>query len=251
MNNLHPNISILTISYESEKTIQKTIESVLNQTYSNIEYIIVDGASTDTTLEIIKSYEKYFIEKKILFKWISEPDNGISDAFNKGINLTNGELIGIINSDDWLEPHAVESIIQHIDYKHSIYCGNLNIYDEKLNLLKTRKSRPFFLPVGMYINHPTVFVKKEVYLKNKFNTDLKIAMDYDFLLKSRKEGFKIKTIDKVISNMRQGGISWDMKKMRAEEKSVMKSNLPLHIYLLARIKLHIEELVLKLLKIRR
>lgn len=241
-------ITIITPCFNSAKTLKQTIDSVLSQKYKNVEYIIIDGASEDTSLDIIRAYEKDFKENGFTYKWISEPDEGISDAFNKGVNLASGDLIGILNSDDWFEPDALKTIIKYYNDKHSIYCGNLRIYNINSHYLKTRKSRPFLLLVGMYINHPTVFVKREVYLKNKFNTDLKIAMDYEFLLKARKEGFKIMQIDKVISNMRQGGISWDMEKMRAEEKSVMKNNLPLHLYVIARIKLHIEEFVIKFLR---
>lgn len=246
-----PLISIITISYNSEKSIEQTIKSVLHQSYSNIEYIIVDGLSTDKTMGIVASYIDVFKEKGFIFKYISEPDKGISDAFNKGIILANGKLVGIINSDDWFEPDAVEIIVGNIENNFSIYCGNLNLYDSNLNFLKTRKSRPYLLPLGMYLNHPTVFVEKKIYENNMFDTSLKIAMDYDVLLKFRKKGFKIKNIDKVISNMRLGGISGDILKMRAEEKTVMKLNLNLPIYLLARTKLYVEKKILFYLKIRR
>lgn len=94
-------VSMITICYNAEKTIAKTIESVLSQDYENLEYIIVDGGSKDHTVDIIKSYEN----KKI--HWISEKDNGISDAFNKGIKMATGDLIGLINADDYLFPHAL------------------------------------------------------------------------------------------------------------------------------------------------
>lgn len=237
-------MSIITISYNSEKSIEQTIKSVLNQSYSNIEYIIVDGLSTDKTMDIVTSYIDVFKEKGFIFKYISEPDKGISDAFNKGINLANGKLVGIINSDDWYEPNAVETIVGNIGNNFSIYCGCLNLYDSNLNYLKTRKSRPGLLPLGMYVMHPTVFVKREIYENNLFDTSLKIAMDYDVLLKFRKRGFKIKNIDKVISNMRLGGISWDIDRMRYEEKTVMKRNLNTALYMLASLKLYIERKVL-------
>ena len=104
MNN-SPLISIITVSYNAVKTIEDTITSVLNQTYSNIEYIIIDGASTDGTLEVIKKYQD---DISII---VSEPDKGIYDAMNKGIERANGELIGIINADDWYEANAVERSI--------------------------------------------------------------------------------------------------------------------------------------------
>ena len=101
-------VSIITVSYNSEKTIRRTIESVLNQTYRNIEYIIIDGASSDSTVDIIKEYESKFLGR---LKWISETDSGIYDAMNKGICKASGELIGIINSDDYYEKEAVEHMV--------------------------------------------------------------------------------------------------------------------------------------------
>lgn len=104
-------ISIITVCFNSEKTIKDTIESVLNQTYPNIEYIIIDGNSVDKTIDIIKSYESSFEQKGISIHWISETDNGIYSAMNKGFALSNGELIGILNSDDWYSREAVSKIV--------------------------------------------------------------------------------------------------------------------------------------------
>lgn len=242
-------ITIITVCYNSGKTIQKTIESVLNQEYKDIEYIIVDGASSDNTLAIIKSFQPFFTDKGITYKWISEPDKGISDAFNKGIQLANGEIIGIINSDDWLEPNALALISNNLDDRHSIYCGSLKIYDEYSNFIKIRKSRPILLPLGMYIMHPTVFVKRDAYLKNKFDLELKITMDYDILLRFRNQRYKFKNINEVIANMRQGGLSCNVAAMRVEEKLTMKRNLSAFSYLIARLKLQIETKVIKLFAI--
>ncbi|MFA9186500.1 glycosyltransferase family 2 protein [Flavobacterium magnesitis] len=240
-----PLVSIITISFNSEKTIERTIKSVLDQTYQNIEYVIVDGLSNDKTLDIVTSYEDKFIKKGFKLKYISESDQGISDAFNKGIKLVSGDLVGIINSDDWFEKNAVDMIIKNLDDKCDIYCGDLKLYDVNLEYIGTRKSRTYLLPIGMYVMHPTVFVKKHVYLETKFDIDLKIAMDYDLLLKFRKRGFKIKNTNEIISNMRLGGISCDINKMRYEEKIVMKRNLTLPFYFLARIKFYAEQIILK------
>jgi glycosyltransferase involved in cell wall biosynthesis len=238
---VNPLISLITIVYNGEKYLEQTIQSVIGQTYMNIEYIIIDAASTDGTLEIITKYEN-----KIDY-WISEPDSGISDAFNKGISLANGIFVGIVNSDDWLEFDAVETIVGKLEDNYSIYCGNLRIYDTSLNLIKTRKSWPFFLPVGMYVMHPTVFIKRDIYNEYRFCTTLKIAMDYDLLLRLRKRGYKIKRINKNISNMRIGGVSCNINKMREEERLVMRKNLPILLYIIARVKLRIEKFVLKIL----
>jgi len=100
-------VSIITVSYNSALTIRDTIESVLNQTYSNIEYILIDGNSNDNTVGIIKSYEEKFKEKEISYKWISEPDTGIYNAWNKGLKFTTGEWIAFIGSDDCYMPDAI------------------------------------------------------------------------------------------------------------------------------------------------
>ena len=104
--------SIITVCYNSEKTIRRTIESVLNQTCQDYEYIIVDGKSTDKTLDIVKEYEARFADK---LKYISEPDTGIYNAMNKGIALSDGSIIGIVNSDDWLQPDALEIVKGYAD----------------------------------------------------------------------------------------------------------------------------------------
>ncbi len=238
-----PLVSVITISYNSEKTIEKTIKSVLDQSYANVEYLIIDGLSTDRTLEIVRSYESRFKERGFIFKYITESDKGISDAFNKGINLATGELIGIVNSDDWYEPDAVRTIVENIENGFDIYCGSLKLYDTSLNYIKTRVSRIGLLPLGMYIMHPTVFVRKEIYANNMFDTSLKIAMDYDVLLKFRKRRIKVKNTNRVISNMQLGGVSCNLEKMRYEEKIVMKRNLSLSLYFLARIKLYVERVL--------
>src|SRR5690242_18447201 len=110
MNKPETKISIVTVCFNSAKTIADTIESVLNQDYKPHEYILVDGASTDRTVQIIKTYEDVFRERGISYLYISEPDRGIYDAMNKGIAMATGELIGIVNSDDWYEKDALNLI---------------------------------------------------------------------------------------------------------------------------------------------
>ena len=104
-------VSIITVSFNGEDTIARTIESVLGQTYQNIEYILIDGASTDRTVEIAESFRPRFEEKNMPFTVISEPDKGMYDALNKGTRAAHGELVGQINSDDWYEPDAVETMV--------------------------------------------------------------------------------------------------------------------------------------------
>lgn len=215
-------ISIITPSYNSEKTIRRTIESVLNQTYNNIEYIIKDGGSTDDTLKIIEEYSDEFIKKGIDYKYVSHLDSGIADAFNQGIALASGEYVGIINSDDWYEKDAVETIVSYIDNKHLVYCGDLNLWNDSI-FIKRRKSRLNLLPFGMYVMHPTVFVKRNLYKQNEFDSSLKIAMDYDLMLQIRSINSNcFKYIPSTIANMKLGGVSSDLRKMRYEESLVIE-----------------------------
>lgn len=215
-------ISIVTPTYNSEKTIERTMNSILKQDYQNIEYVIVDGNSRDNTLQIINNYKDKFDDRGICFRMISEADKGISDAFNKGVKLCTGDIIGIINSDDWLEDNTLQIISDNYTENHSIYCGHLNLYNNS-EFIKTRKSRPSFLWLGMYIMHPTVFVKKEVYSRFNFDENLKISMDLDFMLKATRIGkYKIKNIPLLLSNMELGGVSSDKNKMKIEEMKVLK-----------------------------
>jgi len=234
-------LSVITISFNSGNTIEKTVQSVLNQDYQHIEYIIVDGGSTDNTLEIIKRYEKKFLEKGFIFKYISEPDKGISDAFNKGTALATGDLVGIINSDDWLEQDALKVIAKNYHSNYSLYCGDLQLW-EKGKLIAQRRSRPNMLWLGMYVMHPTVFVKREVYNDYQFDLNHKIAMDFDFLTRvSKYKKYRIKYLPYIISNMELGGASSDLPKMKLEEMMVIKRNSSLTKFLLVKLLKMMEE----------
>lgn len=199
-------VSIITVCYNSEKTIKKTIESVLNQTYRNIEYILVDGLSKDSTLNIIKSYEEDFIDKGISYKWISESDMGIYDAMNKGISITNGELIGIINSDDWYELNAIGNIVENYEEGVDVYHGYLRfIENEKEQMIKRTNSEQ--LKKGEMIEHPTCFLNRRVYEKHgKYSLEYKSASDLDFFI-NLKDNLEFKAIDVVVANFRVNGIS--------------------------------------------
>lgn len=197
-------VSIITPCLNSEKTIRQTIESVLNQTYKNIEYIIVDGGSTDGTLSIIQEYVPLF-EGRLHF--VSEKDDGIYDAMNKGIKMSHGCLIGIINSDDYYEYITVEEVVKR--YKNGcdqIIYGYLNV-DSGKRIPQVYKESHKNLKQTM-IPHPTCFVTREVYKKyGLFLTSFKIASDYEFMLRAYKNNVEFIHIPKVLANFRLGGIS--------------------------------------------
>lgn len=196
-------ISIITVCLNSEQTIEQTIQSVVNQKDDNCEYIIVDGASKDNTLAIIGKY------KDVIDKVVSEPDGGIYDAMNKGIALASGEIIGIINSDDWYEPEvftAVRKCFQDSDA--DIVYGNLNLiyHDGNQNILKPGDIEK--LRYQMEVPHPTVFMKKELYKQyGGFSTTYDISSDYDLILKLYIKGLRFEYLDKVMANFRMEGLS--------------------------------------------
>ncbi|MER3446552.1 MAG: glycosyl transferase [Candidatus Dadabacteria bacterium] len=202
-------ISIITAVFNNRRYIEDCIKSVLNQTYENIEYIIVDGGSTDGTLEVIKRYED-----KISI-WISEPDGGIYDAMNKGIGMATGDVVGFLHSDDF---YADERVIENVakafirNNVQSVY-GDL-IYVNKNNSRVIRYWRAGGYREGL-INwgwmppHPTFFVRREVYENyGSFNTNLKIAADYELVLRLfGKQKISTYYIPKVLIKMRMGGSS--------------------------------------------
>ena len=202
--------SIITVCYNSEKTIERTIKSVLNQTYKDYEYIIIDGGSTDQTLNIVMQYEPSFEGK---LKYISEKDNGIYDAMNKGIAMAEGKLIGIVNSDDYYEPDALEIMKNRFDTlddkekKHLVMYGFQRIVkDDKELAIEIYNHENLDKQM---ISHPTCFVSKETYKDfGVFDTKYKSAADYDLMMRFyHKSDTTFVPVYDVISNFERGGIS--------------------------------------------
>lgn len=197
-------VSIITVCFNSSQTIRKTFCSVLNQTYTNIEYWVIDGASTDGTVDIIKEYEPLFQGR---MHWISEKDSGIYDAMNKGIKLATGLLVGILNSDDYYEVDAVEVMVKTMTKdKYQILYGALRIWEngeeESISILYHT-----FLQKRM-INHPSCFVSKAIYDDfGAYDTHYISAADYDFMLRMReKEAVHFYPVYHVIANFATGGM---------------------------------------------
>lgn len=192
-----PLVSIITVVCNGAKHLEHAIESVLHQTYQNIEYIIIDGGSTDGTLDIIRKYDDQ------IAYWLSEPDEGISDAFNKGISMSSGDIIGIINADDWYEPGTVEKVIKRfLECKPDILHGIVRRGDE---LIIPDEA---MLRYEMSINHPTVFVTRLSYIKlGLFRNDFRCAMDYEWMLRAKESGLSFLYINQCLAHMRLGGVS--------------------------------------------
>lgn len=196
-------ISIITVTYNSESTVEQTIESVLKQTYSNFEYIIVDGASTDNTLNIIRKYAG--IDNRI--KYITEPDRGIYDAMNKGIKMSTGDIVALLNSDDYYEINALEKITNYIQQENMFV-----IYGMVRFLENEKEDRIIFynhnsLPKRM-IMHPACFVSSNIYKKYQYDISYKSAADYDLFLKLYNNNeVEFIPVYEVITNFRTGGMS--------------------------------------------
>lgn len=211
-------VSVITVCYNSEETIARTVESMLQQTYDHYEYIIIDGASTDNTLEILKSYEPRFGGK---MKIISEPDSGIYDAMNKGIRNASGALIGLVNSDDFYEKNALEIMVREYNKLHKKY---VILYGFQRNLSGENE-----ISVVLYhhqylrqqmITHPTCFVSRQVYRDfGMFDTSYKSSADYEFMLRllyGKRVFFQ--PVYEIISNFQIGGMSGSQKGYRETAK---------------------------------
>jgi glycosyltransferase involved in cell wall biosynthesis len=201
-------ISIITVTYNSQEFLEKCIDSIKTQSYPNIEHIIVDGNSTDDTLNIIK--------KNSHIKWISENDDGIYDAINKGIKIATGEVVGVLNSDDFL---ADENVIQRVvsafnDHNvDSLYADVVFVdrYDtsKKVRFYSSKRFKKWMFKFGFQPAHPTFYAKRIVFEQyGSYRTDLKIAGDFELMLRFFvRHNVSHKYIDDVWVKMRIGGIS--------------------------------------------
>lgn len=203
-------ISIITVVWNNKDTIKDAIESVLTQTYKDIEYIIVDGASSDGTVEVVQSYGDK------ITKFVSEPDNGLYDAMNKGINLATGDVVGILNSDDfYVDKYVIEKVVKIFEEKKvdSLFADLVYVKPDALHKTVRHYDSGHFSPekfaYGWMPAHPTFFVKRSAYEKyGLFKTDYKIAADYELLVRFLyKHKLTYFYLQEVIIKMRMGGMS--------------------------------------------
>lgn len=205
-------ISIITVTFNSEKTLRCTIESVLNQDFNDIEYLIIDGGSKDRTLDIIKHYEPIFRGK---LHYISESDKGIYDAMNKGIRMATGDVVGFLNSDDFLSTsdglskqmacfkEGVDAVYGDVKYVHREDASKL------VRNYSSAKFKPWKMRMGYMPAHPTFYCRKEVYqIYGAFNLNYKVAADFECLLRLLYI-HQIKTVYNplFVVFMRTGGVS--------------------------------------------
>jgi glycosyltransferase involved in cell wall biosynthesis len=200
-------VSVVTVAFNSDRTIERTIDSIANQTHPNVEHIIVDGASKDRTLHILRK------RNDDVALWFSEPDSGISDAFNKGVSLATGSYVAIVNSDDWLEPTHLAVAIETLRVSGADFVyGDLTLHpadDHPPYTLVGDKEYAAKIPHAMpQINHPTLVCRRGLYENHGlFRTDLLAAMDYEWLVRVHRSGAKGVHVPGMTSHMSMEGVS--------------------------------------------
>jgi len=216
-----PLVSIITIVYNGETDIRQTMDSVLQQSYEPVEYIVIDGGSTDATVSILEEYDSQ------LSFWESARDKGISDAFNKGITIANGEIIGLVNAGDWYEPNTIEVVVDTFlaEKEVGIVCGALQFWKGS-SLEYLCSSVPELLEREMSITHPSCFVRTTLYRQfGMFSLDYNLAMDYELLLRLKTNGVVFVSLDHVLANMQHDGISEENWKKALQETHRARTEL--------------------------
>lgn len=232
-----PLFSIVTVCFNSERTLERTISSVLKQDFKDYEYIIIDGGSTDHTIDILKKYEPLFDGR---MHWKSEPDKGIYDAFNKGIKQSRGIYVWIVNSDDYIEKDALVYLsheVSRFDVMNlPIISGALRYFEEETNkeifteFLSSDMSETCYKRDTTCVVHPATLVPKQIYNEYGLYDDrFYIIADCDFFHRIHKDGQKIVFFNKIITNMSNGGVSgqWTLhryKKSFYDRKLYYKKN---------------------------
>lgn len=204
-------VSIITATYNSVDTLERTLQSVIGQSYSNIELIIIDGGSTDGTQDLVKRYADH------VAYFVSEHDNGIYDAFNKGIRQATGDIIGILNSDDVLDNYTtIEEIVHTMNvskadvlYGDLLYCKQVGDDRRVVRYWKSNQFDPSSLRYGWMPPHPTLYCKREVYERiGLYDTWFRIAADYDFMLRLfGSQQYRSVYLPRVLVHMTMGGAS--------------------------------------------
>lgn len=235
-----PLITVVTVVYNGEATLEQTIKSVVNQTYDNVEYIIVDGGSKDRTLDIIKKYED------IIDYWQSEPDKGIYDAMNKGIELANGVWINFMNAGDcFVNAEVLSSVFRNNNnFDFDVLYGDA--CDENgESLISYKKINTYFFLRLKMINHQSMFIKRKILLEHNYDLNYKIIADREQFIWAYKEGKRISYLNQKIAQFDTNGISSNFGKMKTElEKCLKKYFNPF-----VRIIFYINLLLLKIKKI--
>lgn len=201
----HPTLSVITIVYNNVKDIERTLLSVINQDYDAIEYIIIDGGSTDGTVDIIKNYEDK------IAKWVSEPDKGIYNAMNKGLKMASGDYILFMNSGDEIYDNSTVSNVFSSEPNADIYYGETEMFNEDWESLGTRRHKApekftwRSFRYGMSISHQAIYIRREII--EPYNEHYKLSADIDWILKAAKKAKKIVNTHQHVAKYLVGGMS--------------------------------------------
>lgn len=224
---VEPSISIITVVLNNRAFLEKTIRNVMNIDYPNFEFIVIDGGSTDGTLDVIKKYENN------IDRWVSEADEGISDAFNKGLNLSSGEWINFLNAGDTYTSHDVLKYVMQNRDKHSAILTAFSQHND-ITIPQKALSNSQPLPKKSMISHQASFVKREVFADvGNFSNKYEIRMDYDFWLRALSH-HEFQFIEKTLVNYHAGKSSENLKLFYKEE--IMANNEHLTMPLLPNLK---------------
>lgn len=215
--------TVVTVVFNGEAAISKTVESVLHQEYAPFEYLVFDGASTDHTLSLLNQYKEAFSQRGISYRIVSEKDSGIYNAMNKGIKAAKGDFVSFLNAGDWYEPDALKNInCFYQEESFDLTYGGLHYINPNGTVTNKMSKLDRFPVSSRHWNHPSMFLRREIYQKYGFDESFRAYADFDLYLKLRKDGTKIRVIDQVITNFVADGVSTDtsLKKVlsRAGEK---------------------------------
>lgn len=220
MNN--PKISIITISYNCEAEIEETILSVINQSYRNKEFIVIDGASKDSTMQIVDKY------RDSIDVVVSEPDKGRSDAFNKGIAKATGDYIVMINAGDMLADDALNKFAKAYKPGYDVIKGNTIRWNPQTNYTSIEIPVIHYpnIPFNFYVCHQSSYISRDAYIRfGNYKVDMRIAMDFELMLRFERFGARFYVIDEDLAVFRMGGISQSSSNKRVEEmKYALKTN---------------------------
>ncbi|MBK5241005.1 glycosyltransferase family 2 protein [Clostridium sp.] len=220
-------ISIVTVCYNAQDSIEKTLKSILEQNYNDYEYIIIDGASTDNTLSIINRYIPLFKERKILVKLISEHDKGIYDAMNKGAELARGHWINFMNSDDiFFDGNVLKEVFSNDLGSFNVVYGRA-LWETSNGISEFTTRASWYLKYKKPFYHQAAFVKTKLQKQYKFNLNYKISADFDFFQRLYLKKYKFLKLDYIVAVSSDHGISKDVRninKIYKEDQLIIKNN---------------------------
>lgn len=204
--------TVITVCFNADSVIAKTIESVLEQVYSPYEYLIIDGKSSDRTVEIAESYRKMFEAKGIQYRIQSEKDTGIYNAMNKGVRAATGDFISFLNAGDWYQSDALRKVNElYAEEPFELTYGGLNYINPDGSITVKMSKMDKFPVTSRHWNHPSMFLRREIYQEYGFDERFKAYADFHLYTKLRKTNIKIRVIPEILTNFPADGVSTDVK----------------------------------------